>query len=140
MLGRYIFAGFTCSRELTYRMMYTLRSISLHYILCFILLHCRVLQVRYLLERKDRRGRSVLSIAARGGSGELFQQALKVLEEVYTDDQVRAVYIFGVDILKTEGLWEVCHPILEFFKQLKSYFNLAHKPHNKSMFRLLRVD
>jgi len=46
-------------------------------------------------------------MAARGGSGELFQQALKVLEELYTDDQVRAVYIFGVDILKTEGFWEV---------------------------------
>ena len=44
-------------------------------------------------------------MAARGGSGEVFQQALKILEELYTDDQVRAVYIFGVDILKTEGIW-----------------------------------
>ena len=65
-----------------------------------------------MLERKDRRGRSVLAMAARGGSGELFQQARKVLEELYTDDQVRAVYIFGVDILKTEVLWGVCHSML----------------------------
>ena len=43
-------------------------------------------------------------MAARGGSREVFQQALTVLEELYTDDQVRTVYIFGVDILKTEGL------------------------------------
>ena len=62
-----------------------------------------------MLERKDRRGRSVLAMAARGGNGDVFQQALTVLEELYTDDQVRAVYTFEVDILKTEGLWGVCH-------------------------------
>ena len=53
-------------------------------------------------------------MAARGGSEELFQQALKVLEELYNDGQVRTrIYfvryqtfqdIFGVNILKTDGV------------------------------------
>lgn len=62
---------------------------STYYVLCR---SNNVFQAKDLLERKDRRGRSVLGMAARGGSGELFQQALKVIEELYTDGEVRTVY------------------------------------------------
>ena len=48
-----------------------------------------------MLERKDCNGRSVLGMAALGGSVELFQQALKVIEELYTDGQVRVMYIMS---------------------------------------------
>ena len=79
-------------------------------LLCFISLHWRISDQGYVGE--ERLSRSIgLAMAACGGSGELFQQSLKVLEELYTDGQVCAVYIlstikpfkiiysFGVDIL-----------------------------------------
>ena len=41
-----------------------------------------------LLKATDRGGRSVLAMAARGGSGNVFLQALNFLREEFADDQV----------------------------------------------------
>ena len=41
-----------------------------------------------LLKATDRRGHSVLAMAARGGSENVFSRALKVIKEEFIDDQV----------------------------------------------------
>ena len=44
--------------------------------------------MKVLLKATDRRGRSVLAMAARGGSEDVFLRALKVLKEEFIDDQL----------------------------------------------------
>ena len=41
-----------------------------------------------MFKATDSRGRSVLAMAARGGSHDVFLQALKVFKNEFTDDQV----------------------------------------------------
>ena len=44
-----------------------------------------------MLEGKDYHGRSVLAIAAHAGNKDVFEQALKVLPDIFTGAQVRAI-------------------------------------------------
>lgn len=52
--------------------------------------------MKYLLESTDYRGRSVLAMAALGGNGDVFKQALKIISQELVDAPVGFVSSLSV--------------------------------------------